>query len=184
MFEKSSPAQAVAISVDWTQLARSFNGHQPPALISDLIRDKGRPAAAKAARESGPRLSVQEILAAPPAQRHALLLAHVGKSLAQVMALDAPELDPEESMSNLGLDSLMALELQHSLEESFGTKLPIELLMGMPTLNEFVTRLLDILAKSAANSPPEEPAQETMDVKVAQASAGGVWSLQGPKPSD
>jgi acyl carrier protein len=155
LFEKNGPAQAVAMSVDWTQLARSFNGQQPPALISDLIREKARPATAKAAHESGPRLSMQELLAAPPARRHALLLAHVQKSLAQVMALDAPELDPEESMGNLGLDSLMALELQHSLEESFGAKLPIDLLMGMPSLNEFVTRLLDILAKPAAHSAPE-----------------------------
>jgi acyl carrier protein len=154
LFEKSGPAQAVAMSVDWTLLARSFNGQQPPALISDLLREKARPAAAKAARESGPRLSMQELQAAPLALRHALLLAHVQKNLAQVMALDAPELDPEESMSNLGLDSLMALELQHSLEESFGTKLPLELLMGMPSLNEFVTRLLDILAKPAASPAP------------------------------
>jgi len=162
LFEKSGPAQAVAMSVDWTQLARSFNGQQPPALISDLLREKARPAAAKAAREAGPRLSTQELLAAPPAQRHALLLAHVQKSLAQVMALDAPELDPEESLSSLGLDSLMALELQHSLEESFGAKLPLELLMGMPSLNEFVTRLLDILVKPAA-SPAPEPAQEIVN---------------------
>ena len=47
------------------------------------------------------------------------------------------------------------LELQHSLEESFGAKLPIEILMGMPSLNEFVTRLLDILAKPE-NSPTHE----------------------------
>jgi acyl carrier protein len=92
-----------------------------------------------------------------------LLLAHVQKSLAQVMALDAPELDPEESMSNLGLDSLMALELQHSLEESFGMKLPIELMMGMPSLNEFVTRLLDILAKPATSSVPERAPEMLAD---------------------
>src|SRR5260221_1479855 len=108
LFEKSGPPQAVAMSVDWTLLARSFNGQQPPSLISDLLREKARPAAAKAARESGPRLSMQELLTAPHARRHALLLAHIQKSLALVMALDAPELDPEESMSNLGLDSLMA----------------------------------------------------------------------------
>jgi len=155
LFEKDGPAQAAAMSVDWTHLARSLNGQQPPALISDLIREKARPAAARAARETGLRLSMQELLAAPQDRRHALLLAHVQKSLAQVMALDAPELDPEESMSNLGLDSLMALELQHSLEESFGTKLPIELLMGMPSLNEFVSRLLDILAKSTALTTQE-----------------------------
>src|SRR6266851_2254745 len=77
LFEKSGPAQAVAMSVDWTQLARSFNGQQPPALISDLIESKARPAAAKVTRESGPRLSMQELLAAAPPQRYALLLAHV-----------------------------------------------------------------------------------------------------------
>jgi acyl carrier protein len=165
LLEKGGPAQAVAMSVDWEQLARSFSGQQPPALISDLLREKARPAAVKAARESGPRLSMRELLAAAPARRHALLLAYVERSLAQVMALDAPELDPEESLSNLGLDSLMALELQHSLEESFGVKLPIDLLMGMPSLNEFVTRLLDILAKadipSAANG-----GQEMVDEKA------------------
>ena len=90
-----------------------------------------------------------------------MLLEHVQKNLARVMALEAPELDPEESLSNLGLDSLMALELQHSLEESLGAKLPLELLMGVPTLNEFVTRVLDIVVKNSGQSD-ETPAEELM----------------------
>jgi acyl carrier protein len=77
------------------------------------------------------------------------------------MSLEAPELDPEESLSNLGLDSLMALELQHSLEESFGAKLPIDLLMGMPSLNEFVTRLLEILVKPFAEVAQQTPQETT-----------------------
>jgi acyl transferase domain-containing protein/acyl-CoA synthetase (AMP-forming)/AMP-acid ligase II/acyl carrier protein len=149
LFEKSASAQAVAMSVDWALLERSFNGQPPPSLIADLIREKGCPEASKALHGSGPRFSTEELWAAPVVQRNGLILAHVQKSLAQVMALESPELDPEESLSNLGLDSLMALELQHSLEESFGTKLPIELLMGMPSLNEFVIRLLEILVKTA-----------------------------------
>jgi phthiocerol/phenolphthiocerol synthesis type-I polyketide synthase C len=148
LFEKDGPAQSVAISMDWPLLARSLNGNLPPALIADLLREKAKPGSAKPGRGSGPRLSRQELLAAPAAKRHAILLDYVQKSLAAVMSLEAAELDPEESLSNLGLDSLMALELQHSLEESFGAKLPIELLMGMPTLSEFVARLLDILDQS------------------------------------
>jgi acyl carrier protein len=148
LFEKNNSAQAVVMSVDWALLERSFNGQQPPSLIADLIREKGSPGTSKASRGSGPTFSTEELWAAPPTQRHGLVLAHVQKSLAQVMALESPELDPEESLSNLGLDSLMALELQHSLEESFGAKLPIELLMGIPSLNEFANRLLEILAKA------------------------------------
>jgi NADPH:quinone reductase-like Zn-dependent oxidoreductase/acyl carrier protein len=161
LFEKNAPAQAVAMSIDWTNLERSLNGHQPPSLISDLLREKATPDAGKGARTSGPRLSLQELLAVPAAGRHAMLLAHVQKSLAQVMSLDAPELDPEESLSNLGLDSLMALELQHSLEDSFGAKLPIDLLMGMPSLNEFVTRLLEILAKPSVEAAQQTPQETT-----------------------
>jgi acyl carrier protein len=76
------------------------------------------------------------------------------------MALESPELDPEESLSNLGLDSLMALELQHALEESFAVKLPIEALMGLPSLNDFASRLLEILSKAAPK--PEQDVSQTV----------------------
>jgi acyl carrier protein len=165
LFEKNAPAQVVAMSADWTQLARSLNGQAPPALIADLLQEKAQPAASKSAREAGPRLSLQDLLAVPAERRHAMLLEYVQKSLAQVMALDAPELDPEESLANLGLDSLMALELQHSLEESFATKLPLELLMGMPSLSEFVTRLLEILVQSPAASSSDTP-EEVVPVET------------------
>jgi NADPH:quinone reductase-like Zn-dependent oxidoreductase/NAD(P)-dependent dehydrogenase (short-subunit alcohol dehydrogenase family)/acyl carrier protein len=155
LFEKNGPVQAAAMAVDWTLLARSLNGQAPPPLIGDLLKEKAKSPAAKSARSSGPRLSAQELLAVPTAERHAMLLDFVQKSLAAVMSLEAPELDPEESLSNLGLDSLMALELQHSLEESLGARLPIELLMGTPTLNEFVMRLLDILVKAPAQDAAE-----------------------------
>ncbi len=160
LFETNGPAQAIAMSVDWTQLALTLNG-QAPSLISDVLREKSQRTAAKSAADAGPRLSLQELLSVPAAGRQAALLAQVQKSLAKVMSLDAPELDPEESLSNLGLDSLMALELQHSLEESFGSKLPIDLLMGMPSLNVFVARLLDILVKPAS-AISDEHTQETL----------------------
>jgi acyl carrier protein len=170
LFEKKGPAQAVAMSVDWTQLARSFHG-QPPALISDIVRERARLAEGKTASKSGPRLSAQELLAASPDRRHALLLDYVQRSLAQVMALDAPELDPEESLSNLGLDSLMALELQHSLEESLGAKLPIELLMGMPTLKKFVTRVLEIVVSAAPSAEQNSP-EDAMRVQTPTSQSG------------
>jgi acyl transferase domain-containing protein/acyl-CoA synthetase (AMP-forming)/AMP-acid ligase II/acyl carrier protein len=165
LFEKNGPAQAVAMSVDWDLLERSLNGQPPPALIADLIREKGCPASAKSARAGELRFSTEELWNGPAEQRHGLILAHVQKNLAQVMALESPELDPEESLTNLGLDSLMALELQHALEESFSIKLPIELLMGMPSLNEFVNRLLEILAKSAPN-PAQEISQDIVGHNV------------------
>ena len=72
LFEKNGPAQAVAMSVDWTLLARSFNGQQPPALISDLVREKSRSRRGK----SGARIRAAPVHAGTcwplrgPAPRH------------------------------------------------------------------------------------------------------------------
>ena len=155
LFKKNGAGQAVAMSVDWTLLERSLNGQPPPAFIADLVREKCSPSTTKAARAGGLRFSAEDLWNAPPELRHGLILAHIQKSLALVMALESPELDPEESLGNLGLDSLMAMELQHSLEGSLGVKLPIELLMGIPSLNEFANRLLEVLSKSEPKAAHE-----------------------------
>ncbi|HEX3372179.1 MAG TPA: beta-ketoacyl reductase, partial [Candidatus Acidoferrales bacterium] len=159
LFEKNGSPQAVAMSVDWALLERALNGQPPPTFMADLIREKSA-AATKSARKAEPRFSTEELWNAPTEQRRGIILAHVQKSLAQVMALESPELDPEESLSNLGLDSLMALELQHALEESFAVKLPIEALMGLPSLNDFASRLLEILSKAAPK--PEQDVSQTV----------------------
>jgi len=161
LFEKNAPPQAIAMAVDWTNLERSLNGNPPPNFLGDLLREKAKSGTPNSGRASGPKISLQELFALPPAGQHAMLLAHVQKTLAQVMALEAPELDPEESLGNLGLDSLMALELQHSMEESLAVKLPLDLLMGMPSLNEFVSKMLEIIVKSGDGTAPVAPLQAT-----------------------
>jgi acyl transferase domain-containing protein/acyl-CoA synthetase (AMP-forming)/AMP-acid ligase II/acyl carrier protein len=159
LFEKNAPPQAVAMSVDWTNLERSLNGNSPLNFLSELLREKAKSGTASSGRASGPKISLQELFALPPAGQHAMLLAHVQKTLAQVMTLESPELDPEESLGNLGLDSLMALELQHSMEESLAVKLPLDLLMGMPSLNEFVAKMLDILVKPGDGAAQQAPVE-------------------------
>ena len=73
-------------------------------------------------------ISREELLALEPAEQHAALLAHLQKSMAEVMSLEPSALDPEESLNNLGIDSLMALEVQESLETSLSLKLPLEIM--------------------------------------------------------
>jgi acyl carrier protein len=85
-----------------------------------------------------------------------LLLAFIQKALAQVIALDISELDPEESLFTYGLDSLMALELQHVLETSLDVRLPMETLMGGVTLNALTSRLL-----ASINAPQAESGQQS-----------------------
>ena len=54
-------------------------------------------------------------LAAEPAARHRLLRSYLSEQVARVLGLSASRLDVEQPLSNLGLDSLMAVELKNRI---------------------------------------------------------------------
>jgi acyl carrier protein len=126
------------------------------ALISNLL-DEEATSLKEETKEAISKESISRkvLMTLDPAERHALMLAHLQKSLAQVMGLEGARLDPEESLNNLGIDSLMALEVQHSLETSLRLKLPMEILMGMPSLNELSRRLLALVTANEREAPQE-----------------------------
>ncbi len=153
---ETDPVEIVVISAAWAELARSMGGREAMSLISDLLVEEEASSLKEETSEASKELISRKVLMAmEPAERHALMLAHLQKSLAQVMGLEGVTLDPEESLNNLGIDSLMALEVQHSLETSLRVKLPMEILMGMPSLNELSRRLLALLTAGERDGAPE-----------------------------
>ncbi|WP_443041940.1 type I polyketide synthase [Streptomyces sp. B21-106] len=110
-----------------------------PPLLRALA---GRPAlreAASAARSAVPQL---DLLALPESRRRDALAALVRSTLADVLG-HAPEthIRPDTPFTQLGLDSLTALELRNSLSRASGVRLPATLVFDHPT-PEAVTELL------------------------------------------
>jgi acyl carrier protein len=79
-----------------------------------------------------------------------MLVLHLQKELAVVLGLESSEIEPQESLNNLGLDSLMVLELKQRLETGLGIELPIESLMRYPSLVDLSAKLLAQLETSQA----------------------------------
>ncbi|MBN2679330.1 MAG: acyl carrier protein, partial [Acidithiobacillaceae bacterium] len=63
---------------------------------------------------------------------------------------------PDQSLSQLGLDSLMGVELALALEERIGIKLPAFLLSEGPTPLRLARRLLQSLGKEGAEAEGQE----------------------------
>ena len=74
--------------------------------------------------------------------REAVLLAHVREQALNVLGLDpASDLDPRRPLQELGLDSLMAVELRNVLGRSVHQVLPATLLFDHPTAEALVSFL-------------------------------------------
>ncbi|WP_438004841.1 beta-ketoacyl synthase N-terminal-like domain-containing protein [Sorangium sp. So ce321] len=105
---------------------------------------------------------VERLRAATADERRRLLEGWLQTSVAQTLGLDGPErIAPGASLLDLGLDSLMSLELRNRLELSFKVKLPVNLLLEHPSvaaLARGVERTLDALDLPA--SPGGERARQ------------------------
>ncbi|MBD3814441.1 MAG: SDR family NAD(P)-dependent oxidoreductase, partial [Betaproteobacteria bacterium] len=69
----------------------------------------------------------------------------VVQEVAQILAIGADRIDPSRSLHDLGLDSLMAVELALGLEQRFGIQLPVMMLNESPTAEKVTQRIVERL---------------------------------------
>ena len=88
----------------------------------------------------------QKLVNIPPNQQRQFLLEHIHAQVVRAIGLKAgQEIDPRQPLNELGLDSLMAVELRNMLSDSLSLErnLPATLVFDYPTINA----LTDFLAQ-------------------------------------
>ncbi|HWE62332.1 MAG TPA: phosphopantetheine-binding protein, partial [Chloroflexota bacterium] len=71
-------------------------------------------------------------------------------------------LDPRRPLGNLGMDSLMSLEMRNRLEIGLGMHLPATVLWSYPTIAALAEYLAGEFEESL--SPPDDPAKQIAGV--------------------
>ncbi|HEX9671698.1 MAG TPA: AMP-binding protein, partial [Thermoanaerobaculia bacterium] len=94
----------------------------------------------------GPR----RLLDLAPEARGLAVLSDLREWAARALHVDAGRLRPDRPLTELGLDSLAAIELQHEIESGLGVSLPLTVLLDGASLAELVAELLRRLAAAAA----------------------------------
>ncbi|AOX03124.1 polyketide synthase [Moorena producens PAL-8-15-08-1] len=93
-------------------------------------------------------------------ERRTILMEHVRSAIRKIIGLNAStRIEPRQSLFNLGLDSLMAVELRNNLEKSTEHSLRSTLLFDYPTLEALVNYLLQevlIIEDTSAQTADEE----------------------------
>jgi len=105
--------------------------------------------------------------AMPKSERRGFVLERIMENTAKVLGTSANQIDVSKPLSDLGLDSLMAVELAGSIERDVGQAMPVMQLLGVPSLSAVV----DLVAKSLdveidADLPSDAGSAKTEDLKT------------------
>ncbi len=122
--------------------------------------------------------------AAAPDERAALLLGLVRGRVAAVLGHESPEeVAPDWEFTELGFDSLTAVELRNQLSTATGLRLPATLVFDVATPHDLALRLGEELTGAALPAPGArraddgpvrpEPAQDTLGALFRQACEAG-----------
>lgn len=149
------------MNVDWRQWAQTV-ASRTPARLSLLVNPH---TADQETAQDGVRLR-DLVMAADPADRQSLVEAHLKEQVARVLGASVAHLDVERPLNELGLDSLMAVELKNRIEKDIGVTLPTVELMRGPTVLKLSHVILKLLTGTDASAPtepdirPSEPEQQ------------------------
>jgi acyl carrier protein len=169
------------LDVQWSHLARQVGGRLGTPL-QRLAAQQQADAAAEGTSSAGPPPQAALLADTPAAERPRLLQGFVQHQLAKVMGVSAPDqIDPGEPLFNLGLDSLMALELMVLLENELGITLTESLVFEHPTIDELVNYVLGVLFPAQASGSETDAAAAVVASPAPpppDASSEAAWSEQ------
>jgi acyl transferase domain-containing protein/acyl carrier protein len=158
------PIQIGVLRMDWQQWARSVSKIRVPQRLSSLMSEP-----TEHHRSDEASHIRQTILHAPPEERQEIVQTYVREQVARVLGTSAGKIDLERPLNELGLDSLMAIELKNRLESDLALSLPTSELMQSPSLSRLETVVIEQLATPVSTpSTPSLRRQETAEQLLAK----------------
>ncbi len=160
-------AQVAVVPVDWARLCSADPAAARLGLLADLVVTPAAPtsAAAPATRPATSSALVDALVALPVDERRPHLLHFLSEMVIAALKLRTDEpLDARKPLFDIGLDSIMALELKDRLERAVGVPLSATLLFVHPTLDALCDHILGSMIPAAppAPLPDDGPSEEEL----------------------
>lgn len=175
--EVGSPAKALGQHLIIAQAPLAGEGQEDgPAVAFDSVSRPGQTQAGDNSQASQSEEFMAQLIAALPDERKELLVDFVRAHVAKILRLPAtPPVGRRERLLDLGLDSLMAVELRNRLRTGLALEesLPATLVFDYPTIEAIAGYLAKEILPSAELVSPvftevlvaqEEPIQPAIDV--------------------
>jgi acyl transferase domain-containing protein/NADPH:quinone reductase-like Zn-dependent oxidoreductase/SAM-dependent methyltransferase/acyl carrier protein len=148
---RTASTQVAAIRVDWAKWKSFFRGAQANPLYERIF------SAVEGDESSGVTSDWRNrIESAAPAEKEAVIAQAVREVVGSVLRVKPDTLRDDQPLTDLGLDSLMGVEIENSLEAAIGIALPPTSLMRARTIGQIAALMLAHLGGGAPTTvtPP------------------------------
>ncbi len=166
-----STPEAVVARMDWDRFLPIYLQAGRRSLLDEVAREV--PSTVSAVPAAGGTALVERLTAAPVQQRRKIVLDLLRNTVSEVTRVDVAEIREDTGFFDLGMDSLMAIELRRQLEQAIGQSLPATLAMDYPRLSDVADYLLgDVLqlgdrAEAKVARQPSSQTASAMDEPIA-----------------
>ena len=157
----SNQTSAIVASVDWNALRTVYEMRRPRPLFSQLRTQERTESGISLKFKTGAGQSKvsRQLRDAPQARRRDILIAHLRLQAGSVLGFDSSrQIELDQGLFDMGMDSLMSVELKGRLERSLGVPLPSTLTFNYPTISKLADYLLNEILREYSAPAPEKTA--------------------------
>ncbi|MFM8230642.1 MAG: KR domain-containing protein, partial [Chthoniobacterales bacterium] len=179
----TNAAQVAGMRIDWAKWRQASKGAQDNRLFERVLSGTAE------ADESGGKVGDwrKRIDAAGPDEREGVIVQALQEVVGSVLRVKPDSLRPEQPLTDLGLDSLMGVEIENMIENSIGVTLPPTSLLRARTIGQIATLIDEHLGGGAKKSPvtaaPVQEAAVTVDeINFDELDAGALDELLSDAP--
>jgi len=176
-FLTAHSTQMAAIRVDWAKWRQSFRGMQENPLV-ERIFESGVEVQESSSGSSDWR---QKIQSATADERENVIGLAVKDVVGSVLRVKPESLRNDQPLTDLGLDSLMGVEIENLLESSIGVALPPTSLMRARTIGQIASLISEHLKGSTAAATVVAPVENATvsEVDIEALSDADIDNLLG-----
>jgi acyl carrier protein len=155
---RAGSAQVAAIRVDWAKWRTFFRGMQGNPLLERIF------ASIEGQESSGVTSDWRNrIESAAPEEKQTVIAQAVREVVGSVLRVKPDTLRDDQPLTDLGLDSLMGVEIENSLEAAIGVALPPTSLMRARTIGQIATLIAGHVGGSATAAVSPTQATSTSE---------------------
>ncbi|MFB2976226.1 SDR family NAD(P)-dependent oxidoreductase [Microseira sp. BLCC-F43] len=120
---------------------------------------------------------LQLIKSSPPPERENILLAYLQDEISQVLRKRTEQIDVQQPLNTMGIDSLMALDLRNRLKTALTVDVPLVKFIEDTSIADLVAKVLvaEVNEKISKNAPVQRLESENTEINLFSSTEDNDW---------